>query len=98
MDMSSRSPQAPPLSPESVTHRFKRYARKFGLPPDAHFHSLRHSFASWLIQGGVPMFGVQHLLGHSSITTTQIYTHIEDEGLRKSIEVLSLPGIHEMTD
>lgn len=90
-------PTGGPLSPESVTHRFKRYARKFGLPPEAHFHSLRHSFASWLIQAGVPMFGVQHLLGHSSITTTQLYTHIEDEGLRKSIEVLSLPGIQEMT-
>ncbi len=80
-----------PINPPSITNKFKDYVRKCGLPDKLHFHSLRHTYASWLVQQSVPIYEVQKLLGHRSIATTEIYAHLEDEGLRHSIERLSMP-------
>ncbi|MBE2189464.1 MAG: tyrosine-type recombinase/integrase, partial [Candidatus Kapabacteria bacterium] len=46
-----------------------------------HFHSLRHSFASNLVQKGVPLYTIKELLGHSSISTTEIYSHLNMDTL-----------------
>lgn len=65
--------------------RFKRLVRKLKLSPGLHFHSLRHSFASWLVQEGVSIYDVQKLLGHSNIRVTEIYSHLAPEELHKSV-------------
>ena len=64
-----------PLYPHYVTRRFKHYATKAGLPEDAHFHSLRHTCASWLVMRGAPLQIVQRVLGHSSSQVTERYAH-----------------------
>ena len=53
--------------------------------PDLHFHDLRHSFASLLVQAGVPLYTAGALLGHSSSKTTQRYAHLADEQLREAM-------------
>jgi integrase/recombinase XerD len=65
-----------PLSRKSVWKRFHQFAALAGL--EGKVHTLRHSFASHLLAGGADLRSVQELLGHSDISTTQIYTHIED--------------------
>ena len=52
--------------------------------------SLRHTFATWLVEEGVPTYEVQKLLGHSSISVTQIYSHLAASELHKSVEKISL--------
>jgi site-specific recombinase XerD len=64
------------------------YSRKAGLPESAHFHSLRHTCASWLIEAGEPIVYVKEILGHSSITTTMIYAHAREEHLRDAVQRL----------
>jgi site-specific recombinase XerD len=65
------------ISCDWVSHLFKRYVRKANLADDrVHFHSVRHSFASWLVQGGATLYEVQKLLGHSSSKVTEIYSHL----------------------
>ena len=72
-----------------VSKRFKRCVRILNLDERIHLHSLRHSFASNLAQRGVNLYVIQKLLGHSKITTTQIYSHLRTEDLVKAINELN---------
>ena len=63
----------------------KRLAEKAGLNKDISPHTLRHSFATHLIEGGADLRAIQEMLGHESIITTEIYTHLDREYLRDAI-------------
>lgn len=73
--------------------RFKRACRAADMDKTIHFHSLRHSFASNLAQKGVPLYAIKELLGHSSISTTEIYSHLNIDSLRKAISVFDNPSL-----
>lgn len=70
------------LTVRSMQRLIKKYAAKAGLTKDITPHTLRHSFATDLLANGADVREVQQLLGHASITTTQIYTHLTDVHLR----------------
>ena len=71
------------LTPRSVQRIVQKYAKLAGITKKITPHVLRHSFATDLLTGGADIRSVQAMLGHSSITTTQIYTHITDKQLRE---------------
>ncbi len=73
-----------------LSHTFKKCARLAGLSEGLHFHSLRHTFASWLVQDGVSLYEVQKLLGHSNIAVTLVYSHIQPGQLHSSVNRISL--------
>jgi site-specific recombinase XerD len=73
----------PGLTPRQIQRIIKKYCRLAGIVKKVTPHTLRHSFATDLLQNGADIRSVQTLLGHSSITTTQIYTHVTNEGLRE---------------
>jgi len=62
--------------------------RKVGLPDTIHFHSLRHTGASWLVQDGVSIYAVQKILGHSSIQVTMGYSHLVSEELHGIVNMI----------
>lgn len=72
-----------PLSRQSAWTIIKNAASRAGIDKDISPHTLRHSFATHLLEGGADVRTVQELLGHSSVTTTQIYTHVTPENLRE---------------
>ena len=74
-----------PLDRQSAWAAIKRHARRAGLE-NVSPHTLRHSFATHLLQRGADSRSVQSLLGHSDISTTQIYTHITDRQLRATYD------------
>lgn len=71
------------LRRERIWELIKFYASKAGCDPDLSPHSMRHSFATHLLAGGADLRQVQEMLGHASIATTQIYTHVDHSRLKK---------------
>jgi integrase/recombinase XerC len=69
------------LSPRSVQARIDAWARRRGMPVRVHPHMLRHSFASHLLESSGDLRAVQELLGHASLSTTQVYTHLDFQHL-----------------
>jgi integrase len=78
-------PNGWPLNGGTVSRRFKKAARKAKLDDSIHFHSLRHTGISWLVNKGVPPQFVQRIAGHSSLNVTQVYTHLEDKNLISAV-------------
>jgi integrase/recombinase XerC len=74
------------IAPRVVQHRLIRWAKKVGIAAPVHPHVLRHSFASHLLQSSGDLRAVQDLLGHSSIATTQVYTHLDFQHLAKAYD------------
>ena len=70
------------LRRERIWELFKRYALRVGVPADVSPHTLRHSFATHMLSGGADLRQVQEMLGHASIATTQIYTHVDAARLK----------------
>ncbi len=76
------SPRGQRLRRERIWELFKKYGARVGLSDEISPHTMRHSFATHLLAGGADLRQVQELLGHASIATTQIYTHVDHSRLK----------------
>ena len=74
------------ISASSVRYALSQCAQRSGLPQHVHPHMLRHSFATHLLQSSGDLRAVQEMLGHSSISTTQVYTHLDFQHLAKAYD------------
>jgi len=75
-----------PIKPVRVSKRFKDFVRLAKLDERIHFHSLRHTTGSWLAMQGVPLRVIQAILGHASITTTEMYSHLLPETMQLAMQ------------
>ncbi|NBS41797.1 hypothetical protein EBS80_04025 [bacterium] len=71
-----------PLTPRSIQRLVERYAKAAGITKRITPHTLRHTFATDLLMNGADIRAVQSMLGHASITTTQVYTHVTNKHLK----------------
>lgn len=76
------------LTVQHTTRVFKRLVRHAGLRDELKFHSLRHSFGTWLYRKGVPLQFIQQWMGHKSMQTTEIYAHVEPLDGKQLIELI----------
>ncbi|MHC4744643.1 MAG: tyrosine-type recombinase/integrase, partial [Planctomycetota bacterium] len=72
-----------PLGRIEIWRLVKKYAVRAGMPRNLTVHTLRHCFATHLLAGGADLRSLQEMLGHVDIATTQIYTHVDQERLRR---------------
>ena len=90
LSLSSRdffiSQQGKKITRQAFWHRIKSYLQQTGLPIDISPHTLRHAFATHLLNNGADLRSVQMLLGHSDLSTTQIYTHIAKQRLSEMVK------------
>lgn len=75
------------------SHKLKKYLNKLNSPKKLNVHSLRHTFASWLVQSGVSIYEVQKLLGHSDIKVTQVYAHLAPHELHNVVSKINFYGL-----
>ena len=72
------------LGTSDVRRRLRRWSQRTGVAREASPHSLRHSFATHLLDGGADLRAIQEMLGHASVSSTQIYTRVESARLRSA--------------
>ncbi|MCK9210441.1 MAG: site-specific integrase [Ignavibacteriaceae bacterium] len=77
------------MQPDFVSHQFKQIVRSARLNDSFSFHTLRHTFASWLVQRNVPIQQVQQLLRHADLKTSLIYAHLRNDNLSTSVNLLN---------
>ena len=80
------NPRGDRLTRQGFWQKLKEYAKSANLEPEVTPHTLRHSFATHMLNGGADLRSVQELLGHANISTTQVYTHLTSEHIRRSYE------------
>ena len=74
------------MTRQTFWHAIKKYASQAGLPQDTSPHTLRHAFATHLVDNGADLRAVQMMLGHSDLSTTQIYTHVAQQRLQNLVQ------------
>ena len=75
------------LKAPCISNKIRQFAKKAGLD-DFHTHTMRHKFATDLLEKGANIRAVQELLGHENLATTQVYLSVTDLGLRQAVELL----------
>jgi integrase len=77
------------IYPNYLSQCFRDRLVKLNIRNGRSFHSLRHTFASWLVQKGISLYQVSKLLGHSDLKVTQIYSHLTPDNLRSAVDILN---------
>jgi site-specific recombinase XerD len=85
-----------PVHATSVQKAFQRAAARIGLKKAASPHTLRHTFATELMEAGVDLLTIQQILGHTNLSTTAVYTHVRRNHLQAAAKVVTLLSLDEL--